>query len=333
MTHKLQKRLKWCFMTKVSVVLPIYNVAKYLPKCMDSLLKQTLQDVEIICVNDESSDNSLQILEDYAAKDNRIKIINQKNSGPGVARNNGIKAAQGEYIAFCDPDDWVELSAYETLYNAAKENGVDLVEYAITVHEENSRKKQLKNNLYKQEITYINDNPKIIFQGVSAAWNKFCSAKLLKKNNILFSEGYCCEDLIFSVSVRAKAKMILYIDKPFYNYLHRKSSITHKKSAVNLLVPDFINDTLKFLQKENIYPSVKEEFWSCALGLASLHYRKLPKENIDEYKAKCQSIMPEDIYKKFADYTKEKTFLRQLFSFGYNGKVYELTILGIRIKF
>lgn len=320
-------------MTKVSVVLPIYNVEKYLPKCLDSLINQTLQDIEIICVNDGSSDNSLQILKEYATKDSRIKIINQKNSGPGVARNTGIRAAQGKYIAFVDPDDWVEINAFEILYNATKEHKVDLVEYAITVYEENSRKKQIKNHLYRQEITNINDNPKIIFQGISAAWNKFCSAKLLKDYNILFSEGYCCEDLIFSVSVRAKAKMILYIDKPFYNYLHRKSSITHKKSAVNLLVPDFINDTLKFIQMENIYPRVEGDFWNCALGLLTTHYRKLPKENIDEYKAKCQSIMPEDIYKKFADYTKEKTFLRQLFSFGYNGKVYELTILGIRMKF
>ncbi len=320
-------------MTKVSVILPIYNVEKYLPKCLDVLLAQTLQDIEVICVNDESSDNSLQILENYAAKDDRIKIINQQNSGPGVARNNGIKAAKGEYIAFCDPDDWLAPNACEILYNKAKETGATLVEYAIMVHEEGRNKKQLKNNFYEQEITDISQNFPIIFRGVSAAWNKFCSAQLLKNNNILFSEGYCCEDLIFSVSVRYHAKKIIYINQPLYNYLHRKSSITHKKSSVNLAVPDFINDTLRFLQTENIYPTVEDDFWNCALGLLTIHYRKLPKENIDEYKAKCKSIMPADIYKKFASYTKEKTFLRQLFSLGYNGKVYELTILGIRMKF
>lgn len=322
-------------MVKVSVILPIYNVEKYLPKCLDSLIAQTLKDIEIICVNDESTDNSLKILEDYATNDNRINIINQKNVGPGISRNNGIMKARGEYIAFCDPDDWIEANAYEKLYNIAKDNNADLVEHAIVVHEEIISKKErtkIKNNLYSNEILNVNQNPKVIFKGISAAWNKLCSAKLIKEKNIKFSEGYCAEDQIFSISLKVFSNKIIYIDEPFYHYLHRKSSITHKKSAVNLSVPDFMEDVLKFLQKENIYKRVEKEFWERVLGLTTMHYRKLPDVNIKEYKQKCKNFMPKEIWVKFDRQTKEKNIFNKIFSFYFNGKCYELTILGIKIK-
>ena len=93
---------------KVSVIIPLYNVENYLKQCLDSVVNQTLKEIEIICINDGSTDNSKQILEDYARKDDRIKIINRKNSGQGVARNVGIKYAKGEYIGFVDSDDWVD---------------------------------------------------------------------------------------------------------------------------------------------------------------------------------------------------------------------------------
>ena len=178
-------------MVKVSIVLPIYNVEKYLPKCLNSLINQTLKDIEIICVNDESMDNSLQILEMYAQNDDRIKIINQPNSGPGVARNNGIHVANGEYIAFCDPDDWIDENAYEYLYNTAKANKADVVEYDVAVHEEKNGKIKIKNNLYDTNIVNIKEKPQLLFRGILASWNKLCLTKLIKENNILFSEGYC----------------------------------------------------------------------------------------------------------------------------------------------
>ena len=102
-------------MPKISVIVPVYKVEKFLPKCLESLINQTLKDIEIICINDGSPDNSLKILEEYAKKDSRIKIINQKNAGPSVARNNGMSAASGEYIGFVDSDDWIDLDFYEKL--------------------------------------------------------------------------------------------------------------------------------------------------------------------------------------------------------------------------
>ena len=104
-------------MPKISVIIPVYNVEKYLPKCLDSLINQTLSDIEIICINDCSTDNSLEILEEYASKDERIKIIDLKeNQGAAAARNKGLEIAKGEYLGFVDPDDYVDLNFYEELY-------------------------------------------------------------------------------------------------------------------------------------------------------------------------------------------------------------------------
>ncbi len=113
-------------MAKVSVIVPVYNVEKYLEECIESLINQTLTDIEIICINDGSTDNSLKILEELQKKDNRIKIINQKNSGVSSARNNGIENATGEYIGFVDSDDWIDSDYYEKLYNTAKKYNSDI---------------------------------------------------------------------------------------------------------------------------------------------------------------------------------------------------------------
>lgn len=105
---------------KVSIILPIYGVEKYLSRCMDSVLNQTLRDIEIIMVDDESPDSCPKMCDDFAAQDSRIKVVHKKNGGLGYARNSGLDVATGEYVAFLDSDDFVELDAYEHLYNAAK---------------------------------------------------------------------------------------------------------------------------------------------------------------------------------------------------------------------
>ena len=110
---------------KVSVIVPIYNVEKYLDRCMQSVLNQTLKDIEIIMVDDGSPDNCPSMCDEYARKDNRIKVIHKKNGGLGFARNSGLEIATGEYVAFIDSDDFIDTSMYETLYNTAKIYGLD----------------------------------------------------------------------------------------------------------------------------------------------------------------------------------------------------------------
>ena len=128
-------------MTKVSIIVPVYNVEKYLKRCLDSLVNQTLKDIEIICVNDGSTDGSLAILNEYVRNDDRIVVINQENSGQSVARNRGIDVAKGEYLGFVDSDDWVSEDYFERLHNSAIQNNAEIaVGGIIRLHRFNRRK-------------------------------------------------------------------------------------------------------------------------------------------------------------------------------------------------
>ena len=114
---------------KISVIIPVYNVEDYLEECLDSIINQTFKDLEIICINDGSQDNSLNILEEYAEKDNRIKIITTKNQGLSAARNRGLENITGDYVYFIDSDDYLELTAFEELYAVSEEKSLDLIHF------------------------------------------------------------------------------------------------------------------------------------------------------------------------------------------------------------
>lgn len=121
-------------MTKLSIIVPVYNVEKYLPKCLESLIKQTLKDIEIICVNDGSMDNSLAILKEFASKDSRIKIIDNQHQGVAKTRNTGIEQSTGEYIGFVDSDDYIDIDFFEKLYNSATKSNSDIAIASILKH-------------------------------------------------------------------------------------------------------------------------------------------------------------------------------------------------------
>ncbi len=126
------------YKSKISVIIPIYNTEKHLRQCLDSIINQTLKEIEIICVNDESTDGSLDIVNEYAQKDERIKIINKKNNGAAAARNTGMDHAAGEYIGFVDSDDWIALDMYEKLYENAKSYNSDIVMCPLKVYNDST---------------------------------------------------------------------------------------------------------------------------------------------------------------------------------------------------
>lgn len=145
-------------MPKISVIIPVYNVENYLRECLDSIINQTFKDIEIICVDDCSTDNSLDILNEYAQKDNRIKVFEQKeNSGQGAARNFGISIAQGEYITFVDPDDYIESTMYEKMYNQAKTLNSEIVMCDVQKFFETSGNIKLYNAFKKYKNVYENE--------------------------------------------------------------------------------------------------------------------------------------------------------------------------------
>lgn len=217
-------------MPKVSIIVPVYNVEKYLRKCLDSLINQTLKDIEIICVNDGSKDNSPKILEEYAKIDNRIVVINQENSGQSVARNKGIGIAKGEYIGFVDSDDWLDLDFFEKLYSSAIKNNADIALGGIIRVTGIKKKKSLK---FEKEITTDNTNLKFELCDIpekSYVWNKIYKTEKVKEIGLEFENGIFYEDCIFTPQALFYLGKIVTVPNTYYYYLRRNNSTVKQRS-------------------------------------------------------------------------------------------------------
>jgi len=243
-------------MPKISIIIPIYNGEKYLSECLASLVNQTFKDIEIICVNDCSKDSSLEILNSYAQKDNRIKIINQEtNQGQSIGRNIGIQASHGEYIMFIDQDDWYELNTCEEAYNQIKANDNDLLLFNIRYHDlRNGNTWNDGNRL--QPFSAVIDKPDIkpyelgtnIFVS-SYIWCQIYKKEFLKKYDVHFYKSRQADDVPFFIKAMANAQSISIINKPFYNYRIYPAQTTSSRS-------DLWKDTFK--SRELGYFFVKE---------------------------------------------------------------------------
>lgn len=206
--------------TAVSVIIPIYNVEKYLSHCLDSVCAQTLQNIEIICVDDGSSDNSANILATYAQKDKRIKVITQPNGGYGKAVNAGLEKARGEYIAILESDDWIEPDMYEQLYNLAKEHNLDIIKADYFNSWTNGKNKICsigKSNYNK--VFYLSPT-KYIDKIWGSIWSALYKTEFLQQNDIKVSEtaGASYQDTGFIFKTNICAKRIYLLNKPFYHY-------------------------------------------------------------------------------------------------------------------
>ena len=191
----------------VSIIIPVYNTEEYLEECLDSVLNQTLKDIEIICIDDKSSDKSLDILLEYAKKDNRLKLIQHKeNKGQSIARNTALKQVNGEYISFLDSDDKLDLDACEKLYDFTKDTKQDVILYNIVrFNEKKVQESELhiksENNIKK---TNLLENPDLIYY---TTCNKFIKTSFLVENNLEFVDRLY-EDIFFSMQVLTKTKSI-----------------------------------------------------------------------------------------------------------------------------
>lgn len=206
----------------VSVIIPVYNVEKYLTQCLNSVVNQTYSNIEIICIDDASEDNSVEILKEYASKDARIKVLyNQKNLGLGQTRNIGINAARGEYIHFVDSDDWVKLDAYEKLKEIIDEYHPQMINFSFQPYNE-------KTKCYEPEFVYkgienINgcfrpvDHPEFI-DNAEAVWKVLYSRKFLQENNIIFTDVPIHEDTPFYMECLLKAERLYVTQQPLYYY-------------------------------------------------------------------------------------------------------------------
>ena len=234
----------------ISVIVPVYNVERYLAQCLDSILVQTFSNIEIICVNDGSTDNSRKILENYKNRDSRIKIVDKKNGGLSSARNAGMKVATGEFYSFIDSDDWVEPTMLEKLYNSATTFNSDIVICAVHQYDETNQKLDDSNPYYtlgyfdetfdNRAFSYKDVKP-FIMDVCVMAWNKLYRKSLVDKYNAEFPDGLIFEDGPFFFSIFFKTQRVTIVrDFLYYYRINRKNSIIQKAGKKFLNVIDVV---------------------------------------------------------------------------------------------
>ena len=239
------KKLKKVFAMAnlLSVIVPVYNVEKYLPKCIETILNQTFKDFELILVNDGSTDNCPIICEEYAKKDERIKVIHKENGGLSDARNTGIDIAQGKYISFIDSDDFIIENTYDILVGEAETNNLDIIiGNAINYFSEDEQKLKMRKRSFPNEV--INGTEFLKRSYVEKAMVHCVVAgiyrtKLIKENKLFFKKSIYHEDNLWTPQIFLKAERVMYYDLDFYRHVQRKGSITKledkTKNGIDLL--------------------------------------------------------------------------------------------------
>lgn len=250
---------------KISVIVPVYNGEKYIGKCLENLINQTLDDIEIILVNDSSKDKTYDIIKKYVTKYKNIKLINKKNNeGVGAARNDGIKIASGEYIGFVDSDDIVDTNMYSDMYNLAKNNNSDVVMCSyIRKHKNNSFEVRANINEsianYDRNIIVNKIIPTFVENieyGYYYVWNKIYKKEFLNKNNILFKENLDFgEDWFFNLEVFDNVQKFSYINYPYYTYITSNNNNSLSKNVSINRIKGYLKGREKsyyFINKYNL---------------------------------------------------------------------------------
>lgn len=215
---------------KVSVIIPVYNSEKWLNQCLDSVKNQTLKDIEIICINDGSTDKSGEILDEYAKNDSRFKVLHQEKAKISIARNAGLDNSTGEYITFLDSDDYLELDAYEVAYKLAKKDNVDILQYRFKRFNDGEDDSVITNNNFSDAPVHGFDLH-IVYSISNVIWDKFFKADVIKDNNIRFASQMACgDDTCFNRMVVGHMKKMKTIPAILHHYRFRRDSVSHKSN-------------------------------------------------------------------------------------------------------
>lgn len=333
-------------MVNVSIIVPVYNVEEYLGKCLDSLLNQTLSEIEIICINDGSTDRSLDILNYYAGKDNRIIVINKENEGQGVARNLGISLSKGKYIGFVDPDDWVKTNMFEKLYNQAEKLNSEIVVCDYIKYRECDKTSTICNSflLSKSESKYQkldvpageNIDKNLVYKSLLISpcysWNKIYKTEFLRGNKIIYDKARCFEDCIFIIDAMHLAQNVSYVNSALYVYRIRKSSTLRCTNDISTeLLNAFKNINAKLkehdladkLEQNLKFFQVMNSFWTL---------EKLSKSQQRDFIKQFENKIPRDCYAKIKRLL-FSMYVSEIFSITNKPRQKVVTIAGLKIKF
>lgn len=283
---------------KVSLIIPVFNAEKYLAQCLDSAIRQTLRELEIICIDDGSTDSSAGILERYAARDPRIKVIHQENGGPGPssARNRGLDAARGEFIAFMDADDWCEPEMCETAYTQAVQHDAEIAQFNF-YEEENGTTRLWKKSLDETRL-FTEPHDRFVSAEILAltVWSRIFRRTFLAEQGIRFPEGCTWEDSYFSLLAALSAQRIVHSDAVLYHY--RRGTGFTQNQGWSRLFPNEANiylhtipvwtKILRDTEKLELSEELRKELLFRKLKVFSHTFRKIA---IPNQKAACLEMI------------------------------------------
>lgn len=298
----------------ISVIVPIYKVEKYLDRCVESIVNQTYKNLEIILVDDGSPDNCPQMCDDWAKKDNRIKVIHKENGGLSDARNTGLKIAKGEYIAFVDSDDWIEKNYIQFLYKAILDNNADLSACDIRFVPDGEDVIEANEDYNSSNVYDCEEALSQLIKGEgfrAVAWNKLYRQNIVI--NDFFEVGKLHEDEFFTYRIFDKCQKLVYIDIPLYNYRQRSGSIMAVQSIRHLDSLEAGFRRLSFFKEKypRLYKSDKITFCiGCIAGYANASNGEYDdndkaKKTIKEYRKRIRFS-----FKEFLEYSlKERMYV------------------------
>ena len=297
-------------MVKVSIIVPVYNTGKYLKECLDSLVNQTFTDTEIICINDGSTDDSLEILEQYNEKYSNVSIHSQENSGLSISRNNGMKYSNGEYIYFMDSDDYLELTAIEELHDIASKNDLDFVIFKL-INFSDETKEKYTGEYYEMpflrkwdgKVFNLHDIGKKAVHMAASTPGKFFKRDFIK--DMEFPQNLIYEDNVFFAEAMMKADRVSFYDKHLYNRRIRENSITTQKADLKSADTIKIMNRIMELAKEyGIYEEYKYALWDKKIKTSCLRFSKVG----DEYKKEFYQLLREDYSNLEEEYVENKIY-------------------------
>ncbi|PFW49655.1 glycosyltransferase family 2 protein [Priestia megaterium] len=341
-------------MAKVTIVVPIYNVGKYIKKCMDSLINQTFEDFEVILVNDGSTDESGSICDEYEKIDKRIRVIHTPNQGSGEARNLGMDKAKGDYIFFCDPDDWIELDLIEDNYRLASENNADIIFFGVNNYMYNSKKGSYvyvgNRGLASEHLPFRQEFPKLYKSGLaSAVWNKLYKLSYLKRHNCKFPRYTQGQDWSFNLLVYRDVSNVIYNNKNYYNYVkYENNTAVTRYNKDKPYIRERLFEEFKSLLDywgidENCY---QELLYKCLLGEVLSESRNnfhldSPDKFNEKYKKSKKLLNNKQVIEIIGNYKNEKagltekilsTFIRRKFVIGIMLEAYSRQIFRSNFK-
>lgn len=272
-------------MAKLSILVPIYNVEQYLPQCLDSLCAQTLKGLEIICINDGSTDASGAILDEYAKNNSNIIVINKKNSGYGDSMNRGLETATGEYIGIVESDDFIDAEAFEKLYELAKKTDADIVKANYYYHSEKGDElhEVVREQKLRKAMT-ISDDYKILLEE-PGIWSAIYRREFLNEKKIRFrpTPGASYQDTGFYFKTMCAAEKIIYTRDAFLHYrVDNANSSVKSLEKINYVVEEYA-DIEKYIKNLDISDEVRYTIQAAKFGAYHWNLQRLPKELAQEF--------------------------------------------------